>query len=333
MPTMTSGIAFVQRLLETFLTGLAIATGVSFIVFPVTCRKIVFKEFAGYLGALQGGLKAHQALLSSLEDPDKLASSVVTEAEGKNAQVPEALAVKAAIGAITALHGKLQGDLPFAKREIALGKLDANDLKEMNKLIRNIMLPTVGLGAVLDIFERIAALHGWTQANLENGLEPENAELRRRTLLEWSENIKAVHGPFESIIEVMVEGLEHVALQLELKKPVKADKIGPRNEQLVDDVEAKAVVTRPGEKGFAAYMEQKVQNFNDGKQQSMREWCARHGIQLDADFFEHPYTAEFAESAEVQHQGEQHDRNQRQLYLLLYVKPLLTNLLPVLTTE
>jgi hypothetical protein len=317
---MTSGIAFVQRLLETFLTGLAIATGVSFIVFPVTCRKIVFKEFAGYLGALQGGLKAHQALLSSLQDPEKLAALVVTETEGNDAQVPEALAVKAAISAITALHGKLQGDLPFAKREIAFGKLDADDLKEMNKLIRNIMLPTAGLAAVLDVFERIAATHGWTQAHLQDGLEPEDAEDRRRTLLEWSKNMEAVHSPFESIIEVMVEGLEHVALQLQLKKSAKPKKTGSKNEQPVDDVEAEAVATRPGDKEFAKYLEQKIQIFHNGKQQSIREWCDRHGIHLDADFFEHPHTAEFSEGPEVQHHGERHERNQRQLYLLLYVR-------------
>jgi hypothetical protein len=317
---MTAGISFAKRLMEAFFTGLAISTAVSFLVFPVTCRKIVFKEFAGYLQALQGGLQAHRAYLHSLEDPDCLSKSVITDADGKATQTPETAAVRAAIGGITALHGKLQGDLPFAKREIALGKLGADDLKEMNKLIRNIMLPTVGLGAVLDIFERIAALHGWTQAHLQSGLDTEETEDRRKTLVEWSENIKAIHDPFDSIVEVMVEGLEHVALQLQLKKPAKAEKTRPKDPASSGDIEAEAVATRPGEKGFADHLEQKINVFNGGKQQNLREWCARHGIELSPDFFEHPKDAEFAESAELRNvKTEQHQRNQRQLYLLLYV--------------
>jgi hypothetical protein len=318
---MTAGIAFVKRLLETFLTGLAIATGVSFVVFPVTCRKIVFKEFAGYLGALQGSLKAHQAYLQSLEDPDCLAKSVITNTDGKASLTPEALAVKAAIGGITALHGKLQGDLPFAKREIALGKLGADDLKEMNKLVRNIMLPTVGLGAVIDIFERIAAIHNWTQVHLESGLDPDDADNRRKILVEWSENIKAVHNPFQSIVEVMVEGLEHVALQLQLKKREKAKKVPSTDEAgLPNDVEAEAGVTAPGEKGFADYLEKKIQIFYGGKQHNLRDWCHRHGIELSEDFFDHPADAQFSESDEMKNEKyEQHQRNQRQLYLLLYV--------------
>jgi hypothetical protein len=317
---MAAGISFAKRLMEAFFTGLAIATGVSFLVFPVTCRKIVFKEFGGYLQALQGALQAHRVYLCSLEDPDCLGKSIVTEAEGENSLAPEALAVRAAIGGITALHGKLQGDLPFAKREIAMGKLDADDLKEMNKLIRNIMLPVIGLGAILDVFERLAALRGWTQAHLESGLDLEEAEARRKTLVEWSENIKAIHDPFDSIVEVMVEGLEHVALQLQLKKPSEASKSKSNDPHPSGDVEAEAVATRPGEKGFADYLEQKIKVFDGGKQQNLRQWCTRHGIDLSPDFFEHPEDAEFAESPELRNvKTEQHQRNQRQLYLLLYV--------------
>jgi hypothetical protein len=321
---MAYGISFMKRLLETFLTGFAVAAGVHFVVFPVTCRKIVFKEFAGYLAALQGGLKAHQAYLHSLEDPGQFAKAMVGDVDSKTATSVEAAGVRAAIGGISGLHGKLQGDLPFAKREIALGKLGPDDLKDLNKLVRLVMLPVVGLGAIMDIFDRIAASQGWTEAHLKEGLEPVEQERRKRILSEWSDNIKALRGAFDSIIEVMGEGLEHVALQLQLKKAPKPKKKRTGSASSIgeeaEDVEARAESTRPGDKGFADYLDQKTKIFNAGKQQTLRGWCERHGIELSTHFFDHPADAPYSESSEKRNEDyEEHQRNQRQLYLLLYV--------------
>ncbi|KAE9984928.1 hypothetical protein EG328_008126 [Venturia inaequalis] len=325
-PTMTYGISFMKRLLETFLTGFAVAAGVHFVVFPVTCRKIVFKEFAGYLGALQGGLKAHQAYLHSLEDPENFAKAFVSDVDSTTKPTEEAAGVRAAIGGITALHGKLQGDLPFAKREIALGKLGPDDLKDINKLIREIMLPIVGLGAIMDVFDRIAAAQGWSEAHLKEGLGPFEEERRKFILNEWSDNIKALRGAFDNIIEVMNEGLEHIALRLQLKKAPKAKKgrSTSSGEKVEDDIEARAESTNPGEKGFAEYLHEKTIAFNAGKETTLRAWCERHGIELSSHFFDHPADAPYTETAEKQHEDkEQHTRNQRQLYLLLYIEFLL----------
>jgi hypothetical protein len=319
--SMTSGISFVKRLLETFLTGLGIATGVSFLVFPVTCRKIVFKEFTGYIGALQSGLKAQQVYLASLQDPEVFGKSVITEAQGEGLQTPEMLAVRGTVGALTALHAKLQADLPFAKREIAFGKLGAQDLKEMNKMFRQVMLPTVGLSAIMDIFERIGCIHGWTQAHLTSGLSKEEEAIRKQTLVEWSDNIKAVNPQFEAITEAMLEGLEHVALQLQLKsKPKAKNRKGKKVSPLSEDVEADAEATKPGDKGFGDHLKQKIRIFDGGRQQTLRDWCTRHGINLSPDFFDHPKDATFTESSAFKQEDlDKHQQNQRQLYLLLYV--------------
>lgn len=113
---MAYGISFMKRLLETFLTGLAVTTGVHFLVYPVTCRKIVFKEFAGYLGALQGGLKAHRAYLHSLEDPENFAKAFVSDVDSTTKPTAETAGVRAAIGGITALHGKDGLEFSFVPR-------------------------------------------------------------------------------------------------------------------------------------------------------------------------------------------------------------------------
>lgn len=48
-PNMAYSISFVERLIEAFLTGFGIATGVHFVIFPVSSRTVVFKEMTGYL--------------------------------------------------------------------------------------------------------------------------------------------------------------------------------------------------------------------------------------------------------------------------------------------
>lgn len=191
----------------------------------------------------------------------------------------------------------------------------------MNKLIREVMLPVVGLGAIMDVFDRIAASQGWSEAQLKEGLEPAEQKRRKMILNEWSDNIKALRGAFDSIIEVMNEGLEHIALQLQLKKAPKAKKGSTSSdEKMEDDVEGRAESTNPGEKGFADYLDQKTIAFNAGKETTLRAWCERHGIELSTHFFDHPADAPYTETEAHQHEDqEQHTRNQRQLYLLLYV--------------
>lgn len=187
------------------------------------------------------------------------------------------------------------------------------------------MLPVVGLGAIMDVFDRIAASHGWTKAHLKEGLGPVEDERRNFILKEWSDNIKALSGAFDSIIEVMVEGLEHIALQLQLKKAPKPKKkrtgSTTSSEKEADDVEARAEFTRPGDAGFADYLDQKTKIFNAGKETTLRAWCERHGIELSIHFFDHPADAPYTETSSKKHEDQaQHTRNQRQLYLLLYVR-------------
>jgi hypothetical protein len=315
---MTYSIAFVKKLLEAFLTGLAIATAVSFIVIPVTVRAIVFKEFAGYISLLQKCLKAHQAYMTSLEDPAVFETVMITDRGKDRKPTPEAAALSGTVAAITGLHGKLQGDLPFAKREIALGKLGPDELSGISKHLRQIMLPTVGITALNDLLERLAFYHGWSEKHLADGLDQKEQTVRNAVVKDWTDNLKALHNSFESVIAVSCEGLEHAALQLQLKKPPKAAKSD------ADDVEAKAQGTKPGEAGFADYLERKIQEYYSGKREMLRDWCGRHGIELAPDFFDKPQTADFAFMNELRDKSEgAQERSRRQLYLLLYMEFLL----------
>jgi hypothetical protein len=303
-------ITFVQSLLEAFLAGLACATVVSLLVLPVTVRKVVFKEMTGYIGLIRKCINDYQTYLRSLEDPERLEEVMVT-GHGKNYKPSgEIAALNGSVTALTALHGKLQGDLVFAKREVAVGKLDASDLASIFKHLRRIMLPTVGLSTLSELLERAANFHGWTQEHLENGLTEDEKTVRNTLIAEWTDNIRSLRRSLEALTTVICDGLEHASLQLQFAKRPKS----------TIDVEAKTETARPGESGFADLLERVINDHHTGKREMLRDWTQRHGIDLPADFFDRVQSApqrflnEFPGASE-----EVHFRNQRQLYMLLYM--------------
>ncbi|KIW03822.1 uncharacterized protein PV09_05121 [Verruconis gallopava] len=317
LPTMTYVIEFVENLLEAFLTGLAIATAVSLLVLPVTVRTVIFKQITGYLSLLQMCLKSHQAYLAHLEDPENIEKAMVVERNADYKISPPLAAVRGSVEAIVGLHGKIQGDLPFAKREIAIGKLGPEALGSIAKHLRSVMLPTVGMSAMNDLLERLAQSHGWSQKHLDEGLGEDEMKTRAAAVKDWADNLKAMHASFNSIITAACQGLEHVAIQLELKKP-------PRESLSADDDEAKVGIVGPGDAEFAAHLEAKIQEFSSGKREMLQDWGERHGIKLSADFFETRRTVDFPFHEQSGNTDENvHERNQRQVYLLLYMEFLL----------
>lgn len=318
-PTMAAGESFVQRLLEAFLTGLALATGVSLFILPTTSRKVVFVDFTMYFGQLKGALDTYKKWLEAMQTPENMSKLVSAREPGKPSPVPEAEAVKKGVQGLLAIHGKLQTDMTFAKREVALGKLGPDDLKEMNKKIRSVMLPIVGLASLVTIFERLAESRGWTEEKIKEGLDAEDEEYRNDTISGWSATMKIIHEPVEQIMTDMKDGMDHIMLRLELKKPEEKGK-GDKSQ----DIEDEAQSTRPGSDGFADYLEKRSHAFHNGKEEALRDWCKRKGIELPPNFFEHPETAKFYESEETRSETyERHQRRQRQLYALLYIEYLL----------
>jgi hypothetical protein len=153
--TMAQAESLIKELLEGFLTAFALAAGVSLFIIPISSRTVVFSEMTGYIGAIRGTIKAQTAYLESLEKSDMFGQPD-TDESGNNevkknkpvkgekltaANYPEAKALKASVAGLTALHGKLHGDLPFGKREVAYGKLAPEDLDELFKLFQAILIP------------------------------------------------------------------------------------------------------------------------------------------------------------------------------------------------
>jgi hypothetical protein len=116
----------------------------------------------------------------------------------------QAKALRGSLDALLGLHGKLHGDMPFAKREIAWGKLDAKDLDEIFRLFRSILIPLIGMGTITDIFERIAERRGWVHVPNSKHHEAEKWEAcgedqKEREKASWNAIMKTLHEPFEVV--------------------------------------------------------------------------------------------------------------------------------------
>ena len=332
-PTMVAGIAFAKRLMETFFTGFAIATGVSLFIFPVSVRTLLFKQSAGFIAAAQGTLKAQIAYLQTLEKKDMFCAPTESGKDEKDIQQirhgkdnaanvngsAEARRLKAAIGALGELYGKMHTDATFAKREMAWGKLEACDIDELLKLFRGIILPMTGMSSTADIFQRIAVKRGWTQR--ETASSPENEKGRNQ----WNEIMRTLHDPFQTMTETMHDGFQHALYTLELAKSPKKQKANNRSNgdgAAPNDVEADAGVMKPGDSGYAVYLTKKIDVFYEQRKTTLAVWCRQRGINMDANPFESPSQTDLnitTVNAKRIDDPDEHAKNQRQLYLVLYV--------------
>ena len=332
-PTMGAGIAFAKLLMEAFLTGFAIATGVSLFIFPISVRMSFFKQSAGLIAAAQGTLKAQIAYLQTLEKKDVFRTLTESDEDEKTRKPSknkkgkanesigsaEAQGLKAAIGALGELYGKMHADVTFAKREMAWGKLDASDIDELLRLFQDILLPMTGMGSAADIFQRIAKQRGW--ARRETASSPENEKGKSQ----WNEIMRTLHDPFQTMAETMHDGLQHALYTLELAKPPrnqKANKRSSGDDAASTDVEADAEVTKPGDPKYAAYLATKIDIFVEQRKTTFTLLCQQRGVKMDASLFEDPSPTAFRTSTgneKLTEDPEAHAMNQRRLYLVLYV--------------
>lgn len=353
-PTMTAGIAFVKRLIEAFTLAFAISLGVNFFVFPATCRGIFFKQSSGMVAVIQGCLKAQLAYIQSLEKDDMFTtpSSLDVEAmekepvqegtdsephkvlhskkkpEPKQGVSPQTAAMKAMVTTMGELQGKMYADINFAKRELGYGKLDAHAIETINSHFRQIMLPIFGMSSVADIFHRVAQKPGFVQ-----GISPDEATkedprhaMRSARIKQWNEIIKTLHDPFEVMTTIMCEGMQHVSLVLEFTKAPKASKKSPMAGEASKDVEADAGSVRPGDAKYSAHMKKKIDSFYEQRQATLSSFLEQIGVKSEEDIFSNParaMTTAHKLAASSEKQTEMHKKNQRQLFMVLYMEYLL----------
>lgn len=163
--TTAAAEAFVKELLLAMLFGMGLATGVSLFIFPITSRMVVMGELKGLIRLLRKDVGLQEEYLAGLAKNGMSAFEMVNgkerdmsqeklnlkekkrakmkkgNAKGITKEAKAAKELEENVGAIKVLAAKIHGDMTFAKRDIAWGKLDAKDLSQMFKLIQNVTIP------------------------------------------------------------------------------------------------------------------------------------------------------------------------------------------------
>jgi hypothetical protein len=161
--TTAAAESFVRELLLANLFGMGLATGVCLIIVPISSRMIVVGEFRRLIGLLRNLVRLQgEHFVRLAQEEDYLTGAINGQAQDacrdktkspsrKTATVAKgtselrasttASRLDETVKEIRHLAGKLHGDMVFAKRDVAWGKLDAKDFADIFTLLYNITIP------------------------------------------------------------------------------------------------------------------------------------------------------------------------------------------------
>jgi hypothetical protein len=331
-PTMHSSYNFVRELLYTFFTGQAISTGVSFLIIPVSSRKVFFAEATGLMRGFQGLLKAQLAFLGTLRHSE-LYAEVSTVEMGLQYQ-QKSTTLKSAFRGVFALSTKLHVDVVYAQRETAYGHFKGTDIEEFHQLLRGVIVPISGLSTIADISERLRNYEESEEksarsdgTNDEKSTEPETfGNDQRHVRGDWQELVGSLHESFESTVQLLDDAITHVLILLQLipvpKLESSMNRAGGANLENgtgIPDLESGLGNPRPGELGFGDYLEKEIMNLRPYRTTKLQEWAESKGlssvVHKDANFgpnavLEDPEDPLFARERKLR----------RQLNLVLYME-------------
>ena len=263
------------------MTGFALATACNLLLFPISSRTIIFRDAAAYIHALQASLKAQSVYIQKLELEDVMRLDLRQyDIEKKEDTMPsqdcqrkpsrtsrEANALKDGIKALSAVHGKMYGDLAFAKREIALGCLNADDIDEMFKLLRSVMVPLIGMSTIVNAFTSLNEQLGQTRGEDDSKETEAPSSGKKNEQEERIDYLQSLQAPFEALVDIMQEGLDHTAIQLDLI-PKKRRSSRPSNK----DLEVGNDRLKPGSAGFVDHFQSGVDQFCSDHGNSFKHW-------------------------------------------------------------
>ncbi|GLB09893.1 hypothetical protein AtubIFM57258_005822 [Aspergillus tubingensis] len=257
--TMGQAISLVVELLEIFFIAFGIATGVSLLIFPMTTRMVLFRKQTAYFAALRDFVarqSAYYQALGTLEPPvsgQRAGEGDVVEER----PFPEREALLESLNQLIALHMELYTDTISAKREVAHGKLNADDLHQLFRAFRTILTPMAGIKTIIHLFDGVDPERPIVQR--EKGARSDRRAAHQRELQHfWSHVMSEMREPFREIEQVIDEGLQHAAIVLEYMS----------NQNKTPDVESQ----RPGSPTFADYMDRKIRAFR-GRQSELLSTC------------------------------------------------------------
>lgn len=173
------------------------------------------------------------------------------------------------------------------------------------------------MSTIVDIFSRAAQRRGW---DTDEDTPPEIIAEKNREKHIWNEIMRMMHDPFASLVEAIDQGLEHAGLVLELlpKPRQKTKETNTAEDSGSAELDVEAQIDNdlhPGDPGFASFVDEKVQAFSSLKGEILRTWAKQRGLASDEEHHLRPLSRVTTETRQ---------RNQAQLYVLLYMEQLVS---------
>jgi hypothetical protein len=216
---------------------------------------------------------------------------------------PEADNLKSATKNVAYLQAKMQSELRFAKCEFAWGKLGSKDMVRICRLLRNVLVPSLGIESLTEIAHRIENRGGWGSLGVsESGNTSTESESTLQIEIDreqWKQLLGQLNDRVKDLQQIMREGFDHALYTLELAKPP------PSSTR--SDLEANGRCS-PGDRSFANYFEKKIQDIKSQREGCLKQCWARKGL-------DDPVRIGNAELSG----GRSHVRHPSQLYLILDV--------------
>lgn len=186
---------------------------------------------------------------------------------------PEADALKRATMDVAEAQVAIQSELRYAKREAGWAKLGAKDFDMLDRLLKNILLPVLGMESLVEVTDRIERRGGWrsfrASTTAHTMTESELNALEEKEKEQWRWIFEQLRGLVRRLLQAMIEGLDHSTYALEFAKRPASSKT---------DLEANGLDSQPGGKGFAAHLEEMIQDFLEQREGPLKEWCASKGM-------------------------------------------------------
>ncbi|RDH36292.1 hypothetical protein BDQ94DRAFT_185415 [Aspergillus welwitschiae] len=238
--TMDQAISLVVELLEIFFIAFGIATAIA------------------YFAALQDFIarqSTYYRALGIIEQPVNGQLRGKNDA-GKERPFPEREALYESLNQLIALHMELYTDTISAKREVAYGKLNADDLHQLFRAFRAIRTPMAGIKTIIQLFDGVDFERPIVQG--ERGRSDPTVDQQRELRQFWNHVMSKMHEPFTEIAQVIDEGLQHAVTVLEYMP----------NQNRTPDVECQ----KPGSPNFADYMSRKIRAFRGRQSELLSTW-------------------------------------------------------------
>ena len=281
-PIMYTSTWLIWKLAVSYLFGFALALAVALLVFPLSNRSMAFVQEAKFLGAIRLVEPPRHALANQLRG---------------NAVQPSDL-----LGKFILLHANVSS----AQHDFAWGKLDGPDLECMVHLLREVLIPSLGLATIDKLFLTL-----YTDRRGEDaGVDCLAADLSNEGIIK-DEVIRTLEISLQALSYAVNNGLDHTAYVLGLTPPSKLK--DPSSEIGIDTMSSNV---SPGQLGFAARLKRSLKEFQDGRQQRLSAFLESRSSRLSS-------TGNQSSDDSKGLQSSSQTLDQKQLYVVLHIEHLL----------